>query len=117
VWEALLAAKALESSGIHARIINMHTIKPIDEEAIIRAARETGAIVTAEEHQVVAGLGSAVAEVIVQHYPIPMAFVGMPNCFGESGDPRQLMEKYGMTGEAIAEAAIRLLSRNAKFKK
>ncbi len=117
VWEALLAAKTLESSGIHARIINMHTIKPIDEEAIIRAARETGAIVTAEEHQVVAGLGSAVAEVIVQHCPVPMAFVGMPNCFGESGDPRQLMEKYGMTGQAIAEAAIRLLSRNAKFKK
>lgn len=109
VWEALRAADILETSGIHARVINMHTIKPIDKDVIIRAARETGAIVTAEEHQINTGLGSAVAEVVVQHHPVPMTFVGMPDCFGESGDPRQLMEKFGMTAEAIAKAGITLL--------
>jgi transketolase len=107
-WEALLAADILETSGIRARVINVHTIKPIDKDAIIRAARETGAIVTAEEHQVHTGLGSAVAEVVVQHYPVPMAFIGMPDCFGESGAPRQLMEKYGMTAAAIAEAGKKI---------
>jgi transketolase len=109
VWEALLAADLLESRGVHARVINMHTIKPVDKEFIIKAARETGAIVTAEEHQVTGGLGSAVAEVVVQHFPVPMAMVGMPDCFGESGEPRQLMEKYGMTAAAIAEAGENLL--------
>ncbi len=109
VWEALEAAEILEIRGIHARVINMHTIKPIDKDAIIRAAIETGAIVTAEEHQVTGGLGSAVAEVIVQHFPVPMALVGMPDCFGESGEPRQLMEKFGMTAAAIAKAGINLL--------
>ena len=109
VWEALQAAELLETMGIHARVINMHTIKPIDKDAIIEAARETGAIVTAEEHQVHGGLGSAVAEVVTQHHPVRMAFVGMPDHFGESGDPRQLMEKFGMTAPAIAEASDRLL--------
>jgi len=111
VWEALLAAGMLETEGIHARVINMHTIKPIDKETIIHAARETGAIVTAEEHQVNGGLGSAVAEVVVQHEPVPMAFVGMPDHFGESGEPRQLMEKYGLTARSIAETARRLLEK------
>ncbi len=111
VWEALLAAGILETEGIHARVVNMHTIKPVDKETIILAARETGAIVTAEEHQVNGGLGSAVAEVVVQHWPVPMAFVGMPDRFGESGEPRQLMEKFGLTALAITEAARRLLKR------
>ncbi len=109
VWEALLAADLLEAEGISARVLNMHTIKPIDREAIIRAARETGAIVTAEEHQVNCGLGSAVAEVVVTHLPVPMAFVGMPDRFGESGAPRQLMEKYGLTAAEIAEAGRRIV--------
>ncbi len=109
VWEALQAAEILESGGIHSRVINMHTIKPIDEDVIIRAAQETGAIVTAEEHQIAGGLGSAVAEVIVQHHPVPMAFVGMNDRFGESGDPRQLMEKFGMTAAGIVETGRRLL--------
>ena len=82
----------------------MHTIKPIDKEAIIEAAAETGRIVTAEEHQVTGGLGSAVAEVITQHYPVPVRFVGMPDCFGESGKPDELMKKYGMSVEAVCEA-------------
>jgi transketolase len=111
VWEALQAAEILDHSGISARVLNMHTIKPIDKEAIINAARETGAIVTAEEHQVNCGLGSAVAEVLVQHQPVPMAFVGMPDSFGESGEPRQLMEKYGMTASAIVETGKRLINK------
>jgi transketolase len=112
VWEAIGAASALATQGISARVINMHTIKPVDKDAIIAAARETGAIVTAEEHQVTAGLGSAVAEVVVQYCPVPMAFVGMPDSFGESGPPRGLMEKYGLTASAIAEAGKKLYEKN-----
>jgi len=111
VWEALRAAEILHASGIGARVINMHTIKPIDKEAIILAAKETGAIVTAEEHQVTGGLGSAVAETMVRHCPVPMSFIGMPDCFGESGFPGQLMEKYCLTAAAIAEEALRLIKR------
>ncbi|MEI6433366.1 MAG: transketolase C-terminal domain-containing protein [Bacteroidota bacterium] len=116
VWEALEAAVILESQGIFSRVLNMHTIKPIDKEAIIRAAMETGAIVTAEEHQVNCGLGSAVAEVVVQNHPVSMAFVGTRDQFGESGTPRQLMEKFGLTAVTIAEAGMRLKGRTvAKF--
>lgn len=111
VWEALQAAVILETSGISARVINMHTIKPVDRESIITAACETGAILTAEEHQVTGGLGSAVAEVVVSHSPVPMSFVGMHDRFGESGTPAQLMEKYGLTAAAIVEEAVRLLQR------
>jgi transketolase len=106
VWEALQAAEILALHGIQARVINMHTIKPIDEEVIIRAATETRAIVTAEEHQIHTGLGSAVAEVVVRHQPVRMAFVGMDDRFGESGQPGQLMEKFGMTATAIVEAGM-----------
>jgi transketolase len=108
VWQALEAAEILGSRGLSVRVINMHTIKPIDEDAIILAARETGAIITAEEHQVAGGLGSAVAEVVVRHCPVPMAFIGMPDRFGESGDPLLLMEKFGLSAEAIVEASTRL---------
>ena len=104
VWEALQAAEILEKDGISARVINIHTIKPIDKEIIIKAARETRAIITAEEHQVTGGLGAAVAEVSV-----PMDFVGMPDCFGESGPPLELMKKYGMSKEAIILKARLLL--------
>ncbi|MDX9905800.1 MAG: transketolase C-terminal domain-containing protein [Bacteroidales bacterium] len=104
VWTAIQAATILKESGINVRVLNMHTIKPIDKEAIIKAAVETGRIVTAEEHQVTGGLGSAVAEVITQHYPVPVRFVGMPDCFGESGKPDELMKKYGMSVEAVCEA-------------
>jgi transketolase len=107
VWEALEAAKILEQEGIGARVINMHTIKPVDADAIILAAKETGYIITAEEHQVTGGLGSAVAEVVVQNFPVPMKMIGMPDHFGESGEPRQLMKKYGLTAECIAEAGRR----------
>ncbi|MDD2963128.1 MAG: transketolase family protein [Bacteroidales bacterium] len=109
VWEALLAAEKLEQQGIKARVINLHTIKPIDEEIIQTAARETGLIVTAEEHQITGGLGSAVADVVVRNQPVPMAFVGMPDRFGESGQPRELMEKYGLTAQNIFHKAIELI--------
>lgn len=108
VWEALEAAKMLSEKGIQARVINMHTIKPIDEEAIIKAAKETACIITAEEHQVTGGLGSAVAEVVVKHQPIPIRMIGMPDRFGESGEPGELMDKYGMRAVDIVEAAVRV---------
>jgi len=111
VWEALQAAETLELQGISARVINMHTIKPLDTAAIVSAARETGAIVTAEEHQVLTGMGSAVAETVVRHYPVPMELTGMPDCFGESGTPRELMEKFGLTASAIIGASLRVLTR------
>jgi transketolase len=106
VWEALQAAEMLAERGKYIRVINMHTIKPIDEETIIKAAKETGFIVTAEEHQVTGGLGSAVAEVVVKTSPVKMKMIGMPDCFGESGKPEELMEKYGLTAGAIAKVLI-----------
>ena len=101
VWKALQAAYKMENKGLRIRVINMHTIKPVDEEAIIKAARETGFILTVEEHQVTGGLGGAVAEVVSQKCPVRMKILGMPDCFGESGRPEELMEKYGLTAEAI----------------
>lgn len=110
-WEALQAAYMLEEKNIHARVVNVHTIKPIDEEMIIKCAKETGAILTAEEHQVTGGLGSAVAEVIVKRHPVPMDFIGMKDCFGESGKPEELLEKYGMKAQHIAKATTKLILR------
>jgi transketolase len=106
VWEALQAAYALKELGINARVLNMHTIKPFDKEAIIKAARETGMIITAEEHQVTGGLGGAVAEVVSSDYPVPVHFIGMPDCFGESGRPAELMEKFGLTSRAIQKVIL-----------
>ncbi len=114
VWEALQAAKKLEQENISARVINIHTIKPIDEEMIINAAKETGAILTAEEHQVMGGFGSAVAEVIVKNHPVPMAMVGMEDQFGESGQPAELMNKYGLSAENIYQKAKQLLKRKTR---
>lgn len=111
VWEALLAASELEKQGIHARVLNIHTIKPLDEDAVIRAARETGRIVTAEEHQVTGGLGGAVAEVVVRSHPVPVFMVGMPDRFGESGPPRELMDKFGLCASGIRKMALLALNR------
>jgi transketolase len=111
VWESLQAAGILQKRGISARVLNFHTIKPIDEEAIVSAARETGAIVTAEEHQVYGGLGGAVSEVIVRKCPVPMEFIGMNDRFGESGQPAQLMARYGMNAETIVESCLKVLTR------
>ncbi len=104
VNEAMMAADELAEDGIDARVIDMHTIKPIDEEIIIRAAEDTGAIVTAEEHSVIGGLGSAVAEVTAAKCPVKMAFVGQKDVFGESGKPEELKKKYGMTKDDIVRA-------------
>jgi len=111
VSEALSAAAILKKEGITARVINMHTIKPIDEEIIIRSAKETGAIVTAEEHQANAGLGSAVAEVLALHAPAPMEIIAVKDTFGESGSPQQLLEAYHLKDNDIVEAAKKAIAR------
>ena len=108
VSEAMIAASELASKGIDARVIDMHTIKPLDEEIIVKAASETGAIVTAEEHSVIGGLGSAVAEVVVKKCPVKMAMVGQQDTFGESGKPDELKAKYEMTAADIVRAAENL---------
>jgi transketolase len=111
VGKALEAAALLAKDKIEARVVNMHTIKPLDQELIIRCARETGAIVTAEEHSVIGGLGGAVAETVVENSPVPMARVGLHDVFGESGTPDELLVKYGLTPESIAAAVKTVLKR------
>ncbi len=111
VTEALTAAETLAAEGIEVRVLDMHTIKPIDEEAIIKAAKETGAIITCEEHTVLGGLGGAVAEVIVQKCPVPMAFIGIKDRFGQSGKPGELLKEYGLTAADIAAAARRMAAQ------
>ncbi len=105
VSEALWAADELAKEGIKARVINLHTPKPIDRDAIIKAALETGAIVTAEEHTVMGGMGSAIAEVVVQSCPVPMKMVGVQNRFGCSGEPEELFKYFGLTANDIVKAA------------
>lgn len=107
---ALEAKKELSKEGIDARIINIHTIKPIDSDLLVKAAKETGAIVTAEEHNIIGGLGSAVSEAVAEEYPVPVVKVGIKDTFGESGKPNQLLEKYGLTVEAIVNSAKRAIS-------
>jgi transketolase len=110
--EALAAAEELEESGIETIVINSHTIKPIDEQAIIRAAKTAGAVVTVEEHQVVGGLGSAVAEVLAQNYPFPIEMVGVDDSFGESArDYKELRKKFGLTKENIIEKIKTAIAR------
>ena len=111
VQEALKAQKLLEAEGISARVIDMHTIKPIDRDIIVKAAKETGAIVTAEEHNLVGGLGAAVSEVVVRTENVPMEFVGVEDVFGHSAAPKVLLEKYGLTPENIAEKAKKAIAR------
>lgn len=105
------AAEELLAAGISARVLNIHTIKPIDVAAICKAARDTGAIVTCEEHNIIGGLGSAVAEVLVEHQPVPMERVGVQDTFGESGTPAALLKKYHLTSADIVEAAKRAVGR------
>ncbi|BDG61702.1 transketolase family protein [Caldinitratiruptor microaerophilus] len=114
VAPALEAAEALAAEGIGARVINMSTIKPLDVGAVIRAAEECGAIVTAEEHNVLGGLGGAVAEVVADQAPVPVKRVGVRDVFGESGRPDELLKKYGLTAEDIAEAARAAIARRAR---
>jgi transketolase len=111
VHEALVAAVELAKSGISARVINMHTLKPLDEECIITAARECGAIVTAEEHQLYGGLGSAVAQVVTRECPVPMDYVAVMDRFGESGKPDELLTAFGLRSTNIVEKAKRVAGR------
>lgn len=115
VWRALQAAYALADEGIAARVLNMHTIKPIDAQAIVKAAKETGAIVTAEEHQINAGLGDAVASVCARAIPVPIEMVAVMDKFGESGTATQLLEKYGLTTQAIVQKAKTVLKRKQRL--
>ncbi len=115
VYEALLAAKKLEERDhLLTRVINLTTIKPIDTQTLVKSAKETGAVVTVEEHQVSGGMGSAVAEVLASHAPTPIEFVGMTDSFGESGEPQELLEKYGMKAADIVAAVQRVLQRKKK---
>jgi transketolase len=109
VDESLKAADELSKKGISARVINLHTPKPIDRKAIIKAAKETGAIVTAEEHLLNCGIGSAVSEVVTQGCPVPMRMVGIDDTFGESGDPEDLLLKFGLTADSVVRAAEQVL--------
>ena len=111
VYEALLAARELDKKGIETLVINNHTIKPMDERIIIRAAKTTGAVVTCEEHQIDGGMGSAVAEILSRNFPAPIEFIGVPNTFGESGKPEELFKKFKMTSKDIIEAVKRVILR------
>src|SRR5574341_1179825 len=111
VATALEAASDLQQKGINARVLDMHTVKPLDLESIELAARETGAIVTAEEHLLEGGLGAAVARVVAEIHPVPMAFVGIQDRYAESGQPQELLEKYGLTVEHIRLAAEQVIRR------
>ncbi len=111
VWEALQAAEELEGKGISAEVINIHTIKPLDEEAILRSVKKTGCVVTAEEHNYLGGLGESVARTLSMNHPAPQEFVATMDTFGESGTPEQLMDKYGLNAEAIVKAAEKVKKR------
>ncbi len=111
VWEAIQAGEELEKLGINAEIINIHTIKPLDEEAILKSVAKTRCVVTAEEHNRLGGLGDSVAQVLAQKLPTPQEYVAVNDSFGESGTPAQLMEKYGLTANSIVAAARKAISR------
>jgi len=111
VAEALSAADILEKEKVDARVINVHTIKPIDEGVVMKAAKETGAIVTAEEHSVIGGLGGTVAEILVEHIPVPVLRVGIRDRFGESGTAGELLEKYGLTTRDVMNAVQDVVKR------
>ncbi len=111
VWEALLAADELSKKGISAEVINIHTIKPLDEEAILKSVAKTGCLVSCEEHNYLGGLGESISRVLVENHPVPQEFVATKDTFGESGTPAQLMKKYGLDSTAIVAAAEKVLKR------
>jgi len=111
VWEALEAAKTLNEKGISAEVINIHTIKPLDNDIILKSVAKTGAIVTAEEHNFLGGLGESVARVLAENTPTPQEFIATQDTFGESGTPAQLMEKYGLNANAIVAASEKVIKR------
>jgi len=111
VHDALMAAKTLEEKGISAEVINCHTIKPFDVETLVRSVKKTGCCVTVEDHQIIGGLFGAVSETLAQHYPTPIEPIGMPNTFGQSGEPNELLRAYHMTTDDIVKAAQKVVKR------
>jgi transketolase len=111
VWEALEACKILFEKGVSAEVLNIHTIKPLDDESIIKSVSKTGCVVTAEEHDYLGGLGESVARVLVKNNPAPQEFVATNDTFGESGKPKQLMEKYGINFKSIVDCSIKVIQR------
>ena len=114
VWLAIQAGVALQEKGISVEVINIHTIKPLDEEAILKSIRKTKCAVTAEEHNIIGGLGDAVGQVAGKNFPIPIEYVGTNDTFGESGTPEQLLQKYGLTSDPIIAAAEKVMQRKSK---
>ena len=111
VWKAIEAGRILEEKGLSVEVINIHTIKPLDEEAIVRSIRKTKCAVTVEEHNIIGGLGDSVAQVAAKHCPIPIEYVGTNDTFGESGTPTQLLTKYGLDTPFIVAAAEKVIAR------
>jgi len=114
VWKSIEAAKQLEAEGISVEVINLHTIKPFDEAAILNSLKKTGCVVTAEEHNVIGGMGDVVAQAAAKHYPVPVEYIGTQDTFGESGTPNQLLTKYGLDAVNIVAAAKKVMSRKSK---
>lgn len=114
LYNALMAAEQLQKQGVSAMVVNNHTIKPIDATGIVAAAQATGAVVTVEEHQVAGGCGSAVAEVLAKHHPVPMEMIGVQDQFGQSGKPEELLEHYGMGVSSIVAACKTVIARKVK---
>ena len=111
VWESILAAEILKEKGIHADVINIHTIKPLDTNSVLKSVLKTGCVVSAEEHQYNGGLGDSIAQFLAMNRPSPMEFVGVNDSFGESGKPAELMEKYGLNAASIVEKALKVIAR------
>jgi transketolase len=114
VWKAIEAGKILEGKGISVEVINLHTVKPLDEAAILRSVQKTRCAVTAEEHNIIGGLGSAVAQTVTRNFPIPIEFVGTNDTFGESGKPEELLKKYHLDTPDIVAAAEKVIARKNK---
>ena len=114
VWKAIEAGITLQEKGVSVEVINIHTIKPLDEAAILASIKKTGCVVTAEEHNIIGGLGDAIAGVATRNFPVPIEYVGTQDTFGESGTPEQLLEKYGLTAGHIVAAAEKVMTRKKK---
>ena len=111
VWKAIEAGKILEAKGLSVEVINIHTIKPLDEEAVLQSIKKTRCAVTVEEHNIIGGLGDSIAQVAAKHFPIPIEYIGTKDTFGESGKPLELLIKYGLDTPFIVEAAEKAIAR------
>jgi len=111
VWKSIEAARILEAQGVSVELINMHTIKPLDFQAVLQSVRKTKCVVTAEEHMINGGLGDSIAQVLIQHLLVPQEYVGVNDTFGESGDPMELMTKYGIDTQNVVDAALKVIKR------